>query len=145
MTRCGRRNCASSSRTIANTSDMHWLVRLKMSARFAAKQPMARMPSKRFVLWPLISSFLTSLCPEMQRLTAGLEIRRLSPATLIVFVPIEDDPGVMELARSCGADGFVNKACGANAFRNILAVMGHRSAVNLFKNTTNASLRVGVL
>lgn len=70
--------------------------------------------------------FLDIFMPEMQGGTAGVEIRRLSPATLIVFVSIEDDPGVMELVRSCGADGFVNKACGASAFRNILAVRGRR-------------------
>ena len=72
--------------------------------------------------------FLDIFMPEMRGGAAATEIRRLSPATLIVFVSIEDGPSVAELVRTCGADGFVNKASGAGAFRNMLAVMGHRSA-----------------
>jgi CheY-like chemotaxis protein len=72
--------------------------------------------------------FLDVFMPQMRGGAAAIEIRRFSPATLIVFVSIEDGPSVAELVRTCGADGFVNKASGASAFRNMLAVMSHRSA-----------------
>lgn len=72
--------------------------------------------------------FLDIYMPEMLGGAAAMEIRRSSPATLIVFVSIEDDPSVAELVRGCGADGFINKCSGAMAFRDMLSVMCHRFA-----------------
>jgi len=72
--------------------------------------------------------FLDIYMPELRGGAAAMEIRRLAPNTLIVFVSIEDDPSVADMVKNCGADGFVNKAAGAGAFRKMLRVLGHRSA-----------------
>ena len=72
--------------------------------------------------------FLDIYMPERKGSAAAAEIRRFSPETLIVFVSIEDDPSVAELIRSCGAEGFINKASGASAFRQMLAIMANRSS-----------------
>ena len=67
--------------------------------------------------------FLDLSMPVLSGGGAAEAIRAISPSTRIVFISIDDSPRVAGLVKSCGADGFVSKNCGAAAFRETIEMI----------------------
>lgn len=67
--------------------------------------------------------FLDLSMPVLSGGGAAEAIRAISPSTRIVFISIDDSPRVASLVKSCGADGFVSKNCGAAAFRETIEMI----------------------
>jgi DNA-binding NarL/FixJ family response regulator len=61
--------------------------------------------------------------PVMEGTTAAREIRRVSPATKIVFLSIHESETIVELTRLAGADACLSKRCRAADLRKAIAAV----------------------
>jgi DNA-binding NarL/FixJ family response regulator len=59
--------------------------------------------------------------PVMGGTAAARQIRRISPATKIVFLSMPDSETVVELARLAGADACISKRCAATELLEAIA------------------------
>jgi DNA-binding NarL/FixJ family response regulator len=61
--------------------------------------------------------------PVMGGTEAAREIRRLSPATKIVFLSMHDSETIVELARLAGADACLSKRCATEELHKTIAAV----------------------
>ncbi len=80
--------------------------------------------------------------PVMGGTEAARQIRRLSPATKIVFLSVHDSETVVELTRLAGADACLSKRCAAEDLHKAIAAVLKPARSSDYR--TNA-IRLGLL